>query len=108
MRKSHYIENGIYLDVTTGQEYMPKDYCELCGKHFMLGVHHYLSQNKCLRDIKTKKISHPGIWTQEFVDKNQKLFTLCNWCHTDIHNMSDEHFYNKYHIERKNYVYKNK
>lgn len=108
MKKSYYLENGNYFDVTTQREYTPKQYCELCGCHNRLTIHHFLSQNKCLRDLKTKKLNYPSMWNQDFIDKNQQLFTLCLQCHTDIHNMSDEHFYNKYHIERENYVYKNK
>ena len=81
------IESGLYKDVTTGRLYEPKLYCEICGiNHWnaQLEVHHYLPQQKCERDKKSK-IQAPYIWTQEFINENQKLFTVCRSCHDAIH-----------------------
>lgn len=105
MKKSYYLENGNYFDITTGQEYTPQQYCDICGCHDRLTVHHYLSQNKCLRDIKIKKTRYPSTWTQEFINQNQQLFTLCLQCHADLHNMSEENFYKKYHIKKDFYIH---
>jgi len=78
-------ETGLYRDVTTGQLYEMRNYCEICGANFKpLEVHHYLSQQKCERDKKSK-IQAPYIWTQEFINENQKLFTVCRECHNAIH-----------------------
>jgi len=107
MKKSYYLENGNYFDITTGKEYTPQVYCDICGCHSRLTVHHYLSQNKCLRDLKIKRLNYPSIWNQEFINKNQQLFTLCVQCHTDVHNMSKENFYKKYHINKEYYIWNN-
>ena len=99
-----YYKDGLYIDVTTGNSYQPKLKCELCNKSIKLTVHHYLKQQKCMRD-KNSKIKAPYIWTQEFINKNQKLFTLCLNCHTDVEFMDDEEFYKKYEIERREFIY---
>lgn len=105
MKKRSYYKNGVYIDVTTGREYIPKNRCEICRATYLLDVHHYLSQQRCMNDLKTKVV-YPKTWTREFIDKNQKLFTVCRACHTDIENLSDEKFYNKYGIERSNFIYR--
>ena len=88
MKKSGYdLDSGFYLDVTTGRLYEPKLYCEICGiNHYnaRLDVHHYLPQGKCLRDVKSKD-PKPCHWSQEFINENQKLFTVCRQCHDAIH-----------------------
>ena len=61
MKKSYYLKNGNYFDITTQTEYEPKQYCDLCGSNNQLTIHHYLSQNKCLRDLKIKRLNHPSI-----------------------------------------------
>lgn len=105
MKKNRsYYKNGQYIDVTTGNIYEPKCRCEICNSPIGLTVHHFLKQQKCMRD-KNSKIQAPYIWTQEFIDKNQKLFTLCLDCHTDVEFMEDEEFYKKYKIERRKYIY---
>ena len=88
VRSGFDIESDLYKDITTGRLYEPKLYCELCGiSHWnaRLEVHHYLPQQKCMRDKKSK-IDAPYIWTRKFINKNQKLFTVCRECHTKIHN----------------------
>jgi len=80
-------ETGLYKDVTTGRLYEPKLYCEICGiNHWnaRLEVHHFLPQQKCERDKKSKVI-YPSTWTQDFINENQKLFTVCRECHNAIH-----------------------
>ena len=99
-----YYKDGLYIDVTTGKSYQPEVKCELCNKSTKLTVHHYLKQQKCMRD-KNSKIKAPYIWTQEFINKNQKLFTLCLDCHADVEFMDDDEFYEKYDIERSEFIY---
>ena len=82
-KRSYYLPDGRYFDTTTDRIYEPKEYCEICGANWPLTVHHYLDQNKCLRD-KDSKIKAPYIWTQEFINEHQKLFTLCVDCHTIV------------------------
>ena len=80
-------DSGLYKDVTTGRLYEPKLYCEICGiNHWnaRLEVHHFLPQQKAMRDLKSK-IQAPYIWTQDFINENQKLFTVCRECHNAIH-----------------------
>ena len=95
MKKSYYLENGLYFDVTTGKTYQPKEQCEICKRYYNLTVHHFIEQQKALRDLKTKKTITPKTMTKEFIEENQKLFTLCMDCHTDVHNMKNERFYEK-------------
>jgi len=106
MKKSYYLEGGLYFDTTTQTVYEPKSYCEICGKKTLLTVHHFLKQQKCLRDLVSKRVITPSTWNQEFINKNQKLFTLCLQCHTDVHNCNDESFYNKYKKEKSKFIYK--
>lgn len=82
IEKSYYDkETGLYIDTTTGRTYQPKEYCEICGKKWVqLDVHHYLNQQKCLKDMRSKD-PKPKHWTKEFIQANQKLFTLCRDCH---------------------------
>lgn len=89
MKKSGFdIESGLYRDVTTDRLYEPKQYCEICGAAYkQLEVHHFLPQQKCKRDLKSKD-NAPYIWTEEFIKENQKLYTVCRECHTKIHNCS--------------------
>jgi len=77
--------SGLYWDCTTDTLYTPKEYCEICGANFKpLEIHHYLPQQRCERDKKSKVI-YPSTWTQEFINENQKLFTVCRECHNAIH-----------------------
>lgn len=102
MKKSYW-KDGIYIDVTTNRVYTPKNYCEICGASFPLTVHHKLPQSKCLRDLKTK-VKTPSTWTQEYIDKNQRLFTLCLDCHANVHNISKERFQERYHKDKDYFV----
>ena len=104
--RSYYLPDGTYFDVTTGRTYQKKEYCEICGANFKpLFVHHFLDQQKCMRDVETK-IQAPYIWTQEFINENQKLFTLCNDCHKAVERKGNG---NKTINGRllKNYLYRN-
>ena len=104
-RKSYYKE-GVYIDTTTGREYIPKDRCEICKASFGLTVHHYIYQQLCMRDLKAKKTRTPKTLTQEFINDNQKLFTLCtNTCHQDVHSLSEERFFQRYGLDKKEFVY---
>lgn len=105
MKKSYY-KNGKYIDTTTGNEYIPKSKCELCGSTYLLSVHHYLNQQKALRDLSSRKVRYPSTWTEEFIKENQKLFTLCIQCHSDVENMSEERFYQKYNRKLSDFIYK--
>ena len=104
MKKRSYYDGNIYVDVTTGRRYLPKTFCELCGKRINLTVHHFLKQQKCMRD-RNSKIKAPYIWDEEFVKENQKLFTLCIFCHSDVELMDDDKFYLEYGVERSVFVY---
>ena len=106
MKKSYYLEGGLYFDTTTQTVYEPKSYCEICGKRNTLTVHHKLIQHKCLKDLATKRTITPSTWTQEFINKNQKLFTVCLQCHSDIHNCNNETFFDRYKISRSEFIYK--
>lgn len=104
MKKSYYDKKkDAYIDVTTGNEYHPKGYCELCGSSYLLAVHHYLNQRKCIEDMKTK-LKYPKTYTKEFIQENQKLFTLCIQCHSDVEHLSNKRFFEKYGIERKEFI----
>ena len=106
MKKSYFDKKKCkYIDTTTGKEYEPKTSCELCGSSYALSVHHFLNQQKALRDLKSKKVRFPNMWTEEFIKENQKLFTLCFQCHTDVENMSEEKFYKKYKRELSEFIY---
>ena len=105
MKKSHFLENGMYFDVTTQTKYIPKKRCELCKASYPLSVHHYLNQQKCIRDTQSKRIKHPKMWTQEFIDENQKLFTLCYQCHADVENMSNYKFFQRYGRNKNDFIY---
>ena len=104
MKKSYY-SGCYYIDTTTGRKIIPKDYCELCGTKYGLTQHHFLNQQKCLRDLNSKKVRYPKMWTQEFINENQKIFSLCMQCHSDVEHLSNQHFYQKYGIERSNFIY---
>ena len=104
MKNRSYYKNGEYIDVTTGRSYQPKYTCEICGSRIALSVHHFLKQQKCMRDMKSK-IKAPYIWTKEFIEKHQKLFTLCLNCHHDVDFMEDGLFFEKYGIKRSEFVY---
>ena len=108
IQKSYYLENGLYYDVTTKRTYERKQYCELCGGHSYLTVHHFLLQHRCIKDMANKKIITPSTWTEEFVKQHQKLFTLCVNCHNDVHGMSDERFFEKYGKARSIYIFHKK
>lgn len=105
-KKSYYNKNkGCYIDTTRNVEYYPKSYCEICGQRQYLTCHHYISQHSYKNAIESIKIKFPKTLTQDFVNENQKIYTLCLNCHADVHSMSDERFYQKYGIERKNFIY---
>ena len=106
MKKSYYLKNGLYYDTTTGQEYRKKGLCEICKSPYFLTVHHFLNQQKCLNDLNAKKVKHPKMWTKEFIDENQKLFTLCTQCHSDVERLDDDKFLRKYGVERSRFIYK--
>ncbi len=108
MQKSYYVENGLYFDVTTGRYYEQKSFCELCGGQYNLTVHHFLFQHRCLKDLQSTKTVTPSTWTADYINKHQKLFTLCAQCHSDVHSMSDERFWQKYKRERSFYVFHKK
>mgnify|MGYP003302633703 CR=1 FL=1 len=74
MKKSYYLEGGLYFDTTTQTIYEPKPYCEICGRRTLLTVHHFLKQQKCLRDLASKRVITPSTWTKEFINKFQKLY----------------------------------
>lgn len=103
-KKRSYWKNDVYIDITTGRLYEPKAYCELCGCTTQLTVHHYLPQQKCLRDINSK-LSFPNMWNASFVRSHQKLFTLCWQCHADVEHMSSDRFYAKYNRPRSDFIY---
>ena len=104
MKKS-YFKDGLYFDTTTGRTYEPKYYCEICKTSYRLSVHHFLNQQKCLNDLNAKKVKHPKMWTKEFIDENQKLFTLCFQCHADVESLADDKFLKKYGVERSRFIY---
>lgn len=106
MKKSYYLESGLYFDTTTQTIYEPKSYCEICGRRNILTVHHKLVQHKCLKDLTTKRTITPSTWTQEFINKNQRLFTVCLQCHSDIHNCNNEVFFNRHKRNRNEFIYK--
>lgn len=90
--RSYYLDNGEYFDITTGNTYTPRTFCEICGLNsgwVNLEVHHFLPQQKCERDKKSK-IKAPYIWTQDFINENQKLYTVCQECHRKIHNCTSK------------------
>jgi len=105
LQKSHY-KDGQYFDTTTGTFYTPKDKCELCKGQFGLQVHHKLPQSKCIRDLKTKKTKNESTWTQDFINDNQKLFTLCLKCHSNVHSFSYNRFKFYYNKNISDYIYK--
>lgn len=109
MKKSGYdLDSGFYLDVTTGRLYQKDNKCFLCGATWKpLFVHHFLDQSKCERDKKSiakGKVVKPNMWTQEFINENQKLYTVCKECHSFIESRSKKPINNK--IPR-DYVYRN-
>ena len=65
----------------------------------------FLNQQKCLNDLNAKKVKHPKMWTKEFIDENQKLFTLCTQCHADVERLSKENFFEKYKREKRKYIF---
>jgi hypothetical protein len=106
MKKSYYDKKkNKYIDTTTGREYTPKGLCEICKSPYFLTVHHFLNQQKCLNDLNAKKVKHPKMWTKEFIDENQKLFTLCTQCHSDVERLSKEKFFEKYKREKSRFIW---
>ena len=105
MKKSYYEKSGLYFDVTTGRRYIPRDRCELCGTSHFLTVHHYLNQQKAIKDLNAKKVRYPSTWSKEFIDKNQKLFTLCVQCHNDVENLDNDKFFDKYLVPKGFFIY---
>lgn len=95
-----------YIDITTGRHYQPKEYCELCkfsSANVTLTVHHFLPQSKCQEDLKSK-VKFPKTWTQEFINENQKLFTLCTNCHSIVH-YSPKILKEKFGYEQKDWIW---
>lgn len=94
--KSYYIDRqkGIYFDVTTETVYHLDDKCAVCKATWKpLEVHHFLDQHKCEKDkrsIRIGKVVTPNMWTQEFINEHQKLYTVCNECHGKIERRSKE------------------
>ena len=107
-KKSYYLKNGLYYDITTGRTFERTGICELTGERTLTQFHHKLSQHKCIKDLEAKKVRYPSTWTQEFINENQRIFELSPQAHADIHSMSDERFYNKYGVERSNYIWQDK
>ena len=108
-KKSYYDKSkNCYIDTTRNIEYYPKSYCELCGSTSYLTCHHFIPQHTYKNAIETVKTRVPKTLTQEFVNENQKIWTLCLNCHSDVHSMSNERFYNKYGVERSNYIWQDK
>jgi hypothetical protein len=106
MKKSYYDKKkNKYIDTTTNREYTPKGLCEICKSPYFLTVHHFLNQQKCLNDLNAKKVKHPKMWTKEFIDENQKLFTLCTQCHSDVERLSKEKFFEKYKREKSRFIW---
>ena len=107
MKKSYYDKKkNKYIDTTTNREYTPKGLCEICKSPYFLTVHHFLNQQKCLKDLASKKVKHPKDWTKEFIDENQKLFTLCFQCHADVENLADDKFLRKYGVDRSRFIWR--
>lgn len=106
MKKSHYLENGLYLDTTTRRTYKPIGKCCICGATYGIQIHHYIEQQRCIRDINTKKTRTPKTLTQEQINEKQKLFEVCSICHNAIHNLDDKQFKNLFNRERSKYIYK--
>ena len=95
MKKSYFDKTkGKYIDTTTGTEYLPKAKCELCGSSYALSVHHYLNQQKALRDLNSKKVRFPNMWTEEFIKENftQKLTESINISLEELEAISPEDF----------------
>lgn len=106
-KKSHYIENGVYLDTTTGRKYIPKGKCCICGATYGIQIHHYIEQQRCIRDLNTKKTRTPKTLTQEQINEKQKLFELCGTCHNAVHYLDDMQFKKIFGLDRSDYIYKN-
>ena len=68
----------------------------------------YLMKGYIALDNTTKQTVQQNIktMTKEFIQENQKLFTLCSECHNAVHYMSDERFYNRYGRSRSEFIYK--
>lgn len=106
MKKSYYDKTkNCYIDTTTYREYYPKTQCEICGASYPLSVHHFLNQTRCLKSLEAKKVKFPKMWTEDFINDNQKLFTLCFQCHNDVENLSNEKFKQKYNLNRSDFIY---
>ena len=105
-KKSHYIENGVYFDTTTGKKYIPKGKCCICGAEYGIQIHHYIEQQRCIRDLNTKKTRTPKTLTQEQINEKQKLFELCDKCHNAVHNLGDFEFWDLTGLDREKFIYK--
>lgn len=105
-KKSHYIENGVYLDTTTGRKYIPKGKCCICGAEYGIQIHHYIEQQRCFRDLETIKTRTPKTLTQEQINERQKLFEVCSKCHNMIHNLGDFEFWDMTGHFREEFIYK--
>lgn len=106
-KKSHYIENGIYLDTTTGKKYIPKGKCCICGAEHGIQIHHFIEQQRCFRDLETVKTKTLRTLTQEQINEKQKLFELCDKCHNMVHNLGDFEFWDITRLNREDFIYKN-
>ena len=105
-KKSHYIENGVYLDTTTGRKYIPKGRCCICGATYGIQIHHYIEQQRCFIDLETVKTRTPKTLTQEQINEKQKLFEVCDKCHNIIHNLGDFEFWDLTGHFREEFIYK--
>lgn len=105
-KKSHYIENGLYLDTTTGRTYRPIGKCCICGKEYNIQIHHFIEQQRCFRDLATKKTKTPKTLTQEQINEKQKLFEVCDACHNMIHNFGEFEFWDETGKNLEDYLYK--
>lgn len=104
--KKSYYENGVYIDITTGRRYIPKGKCCICGATYGIQIHHYIEQQRCIRDLNTKKTRTPKTLTQEQINEKQKLFELCGTCHNAIHYLSDLQFKKIFGLNRADYIFR--
>jgi hypothetical protein len=104
--KKSYYENGVYVDITTGKKYIPKGKCQICGATYGIQIHHYIEQQRCIRDLNTKKTRTPKTLTQEQINEKQKLFELCDICHNAVHNLDDKQFKNLFGLNREDYIFR--
>lgn len=103
--KKSYYEGGVYIDITTGKRYIPKGRCCICGATYGIQIHHYIEQQKCIRDLNTKKTRTPKTLTQEQINEKQKLFEVCSICHNAIHSLDNRQFKILFGQNREDYIF---